>query len=160
MRTYTHQDFDVRRLNLIEVIDVEYALRNLRCRRHYFCSFLRSWLLWNVLSHAVILNAIAISNQTTTETRLQFPFFRAFCRIADSSSINAVNFSSARTTKRFPSPRCASTIQIVRPSQSRADTQPQLHPAFGKSNQITDATRAVVALNRGWCPRESTVFGH
>jgi hypothetical protein len=31
-----------------------------------------------------------------------------------SSSRNAVNFSSARTTKRFPSSRCASTIQIVR----------------------------------------------
>jgi hypothetical protein len=27
-------------------------------------------------------------------------------RIIDSSSINAVNFSSHRTTKRFPSPRC------------------------------------------------------
>jgi hypothetical protein len=26
---------------------------------------------------------------------------------ADSSSTNAVNFSSARTTKRFPSPRCS-----------------------------------------------------
>ena len=42
----------------------------------------------------------------------------------------------------------------------QAATQPKLHPAFGKSNQITDATRAVVALNRGWRPRESTVFGH
>src|SRR5215472_10782368 len=31
---------------------------------------------------------------------------------------------------RLPSPRCASVIQIVRPSQSKADTQPQLHPAF------------------------------
>ena len=36
-------------------------------------------------------------------------------RIADSSSRNAVSFSSARTTKRFPSSRCASAIQIVRP---------------------------------------------
>src|SRR6266576_3797331 len=31
-----------------------------------------------------------------------------------SSSINAVSFSSACTTKRFPLSRCASTIQIVR----------------------------------------------
>ena len=39
-------------------------------------------------------------------------------RIADSSSRNAVSFSSARTTKRFPSSRCASAIQIVRHSRS------------------------------------------
>ena len=43
--------------------------------------------------------------------------------------MNAVSFSSARTTKRFPSSRCASAIQIVRPSESMADTRPQLHPA-------------------------------
>jgi hypothetical protein len=36
-------------------------------------------------------------------------------RIADSSSRKALNFSSARTMKRFPSPRCASAIQTVRP---------------------------------------------
>ena len=41
-------------------------------------------------------------------------------RIADSSSTNAVNFSSARTTKRLPSSRCASAIQIVRPLGSIA----------------------------------------
>jgi hypothetical protein len=43
---------------------------------------------------------------------------------------NAVNFSSARTTKRFPSPRCASAAKIVRPAESNADTQPQLQPAL------------------------------
>src|SRR5262249_49403570 len=32
--------------------------------------------------------------------------------IADSSSINAVSFSSARTTKRFPSSRCASARKL------------------------------------------------
>jgi len=37
------------------------------------------------------------------------------CLVANSSSRNAVSFSSARTTKRFPSSRCASAIQIVRP---------------------------------------------
>src|SRR4029077_8140009 len=37
----------------------------------------------------------------------------------DSSSRNAVSFSSACTTKRFPSPRCASAIQIVRPSRNQ-----------------------------------------
>jgi hypothetical protein len=51
-------------------------------------------------------------------------------RIADSSSTNAVSFSSACTIKRLPSSRCASAIQIVRPSESRAETQPQLHPAL------------------------------
>ena len=46
------------------------------------------------------------------------------------SSRKAANFSSPRTTNRFPSSRCASAIQIVRPAKSRADTQPQLHPAL------------------------------
>src|SRR5262249_8000393 len=41
-------------------------------------------------------------------------------RIVDSGSTNAVSFSSARRTKRFPSPRCASAIQIVHPSRSSA----------------------------------------
>src|SRR5260370_36188565 len=36
----------------------------------------------------------------------------------------------ARTTKRFPSLRCASAIQIVRPSESMADTQSQLQPTL------------------------------
>jgi hypothetical protein len=49
---------------------------------------------------------------------------------ADSSSRNAVNFSSARTTNRFPSSRCASTVNIVRPLESTAETQPQLQPAL------------------------------
>jgi hypothetical protein len=48
-------------------------------------------------------------------------------QIADSSFTNAVSFSSACTTNRF-SPRCASAIQIVRPSQSTAETQPKLQP--------------------------------
>jgi hypothetical protein len=45
-------------------------------------------------------------------------------------STDAVNFSSARTTKRFPSSRCAFAIQIVRPLESIAETQPKLQPAF------------------------------
>src|SRR5947207_14794242 len=51
-------------------------------------------------------------------------------RIADSSFRNAVSFSIARTTKRFPSSCCASTIQIVRPLESIAETQPPLKPAL------------------------------
>src|SRR5439155_26736772 len=62
----------------------------------------------------------------------QFPAIRT----ADSSSTNAVSFSSARTTKRFPS-RCASTIQIVRSSRSRAETQPRLNSAFLRLSATT-----------------------
>jgi hypothetical protein len=51
-------------------------------------------------------------------------------RVAASSSINAVNFSSACTIKRFPSPRCASAMQIVRPRESNGGHVAQLQPAF------------------------------
>src|SRR5206468_7221306 len=51
-------------------------------------------------------------------------------RSADSSSTNAVNFSSARTTKRFPSLRCPSATKIIRPRKSTADIEPQLQPAL------------------------------
>jgi hypothetical protein len=40
-----------------------------------------------------------------------------------SSSRNADSFSSDRTTNLLPLSRCASTIQIVRPSKSTAETQ-------------------------------------
>ena len=52
-------------------------------------------------------------------------------RIADSSFRNAVSFSLVRATNLFPLSRCASTIQIVRPLESIAETQPQLQPALG-----------------------------
>ena len=51
-------------------------------------------------------------------------------RIADSSATNAVSLFIACTTNRFPSSRCASAIQIVRPSESIAETQPKLEPAL------------------------------
>jgi hypothetical protein len=44
--------------------------------------------------------------------------------------------ASARTTKRFPAPRCASAIQIVRPLESTTDTQPQLQPALLRLSAI------------------------
>ena len=47
-------------------------------------------------------------------------------QIARSNSRNAVNFSSACTTKRFPSSRCASATKIVRPSSSTAAMHRQL----------------------------------
>jgi hypothetical protein len=43
-------------------------------------------------------------------------------RIADSNSKNAVSLSSARTMKRFPLPRCASAMEIVRPLESTAES--------------------------------------
>ena len=51
-------------------------------------------------------------------------------RIADSSSANTVNFSSARTTTRFPSLRCGPEIQTVRPLESTVETQPKLQLRF------------------------------
>ncbi len=43
-----------------------------------------------------------------------------------------VNFSSPRTTKPLPSSRCVSAIQIVRPSESTAETQPKLPTGFAE----------------------------
>jgi hypothetical protein len=51
-------------------------------------------------------------------------------RVILSSSTNAVSFSSTRTTKRFPSSRCASATKIVRPCASTVATQRQLQPAL------------------------------
>jgi hypothetical protein len=51
-------------------------------------------------------------------------------QVADSSSTKAVSFSSACTTKRFPSSRCASATKIVRRLKSTVATQPQLQPAL------------------------------
>ncbi len=52
-------------------------------------------------------------------------------RVADSSSTKALSFSSARTTKRLPSSRCASATKIVRPLQSKADMECRLAEAGG-----------------------------
>jgi hypothetical protein len=38
--------------------------------------------------------------------------------------------------KRLPSSGCASKIQIVRPSQSIAETQPKLHPALQSLSEM------------------------
>src|SRR2546423_9942172 len=78
-------------------------------------------------------------------------------RIADSSSKNAVSFSSARTTKRFPSPRCASAIQIMRPSEAKAETQPQLQPALPRLSAMISqfftpgACALLIVLSHLWC---------
>jgi len=60
---------------------------------------------------------------------------------------NAVNFSSARTTKRFPSLRCAFAIRIVRPSESTVATQPQLQPSF-HSRLVGSASRKELCRRR------------
>ena len=72
-------------------------------------------------------------------------------RIADSSSTNAVSFSSARTTNRSPS-RYASAIQMVRPLESTAETQPKLQPALLRLSAIDRAA--------GPQPRSAFGLGH
>jgi hypothetical protein len=68
-------------------------------------------------------------------------------RIADSSSTNAASFSSACTTKRFPSPRCASATKIVRPFESTAETRTNVQPALLRlSAIISQYFRTVIAL--------------
>jgi hypothetical protein len=69
-------------------------------------------------------------------------------RITDSSSRNAVSFSSARTTKRFPSSRCASATKIVRPLESIAETQPRNRMNFSVRPFI-----ACVAIKESGLPR-------
>jgi hypothetical protein len=87
--------------------------------------------------HGILLVAMRVSNADRTVSSCSpsdfyFSNFSLNRRIqtALSNSIKAVNFSSAPTTKRSPSSRCASAIQIVRPSESTAETQPQLQPAL------------------------------
>jgi hypothetical protein len=73
------------------------------------------------------MRAICYENRTNPSSRAA-PNFHAgprLIRVADSSSTNAVSFSSACTIKRFPSPRCASAIQIVRPAESIAENTVQ-----------------------------------
>ena len=52
---------------------------------------------------------------------------RSAPQTVDSSSKNVVNFSSASAAKRFPSSRCASTIQIVRPLLRRSPSSDRLY---------------------------------
>jgi hypothetical protein len=65
-----------------------------------------------------------------------------------SSSRNALSISSERTTNLFPSPRCASTIQSVRPSESTAETHPKLQPALLRLSAISSQSRFTAAFPR------------
>jgi len=56
-------------------------------------------------------------------------------QIAHSSSINPVGILSARITKPFPRPRCASATEIVRAVESTAETQPELQPRSTRAMQ-------------------------
>jgi hypothetical protein len=68
---------------------------------------------------------------------------RSAAQITNSSFKTPSAFHPRRTTKRFPSPRCASAIQIVRPLESIVTTQPQFHPALLRlSVIISDTSRA------------------
>ena len=59
---------------------------------------------------------------------------------------NAVSISSARTTKRFPSSRCASAIQIVCPLESIADSTAPTPTGFAEivSDDFPNTARAAV----------------
>lgn len=46
------------------------------------------------------------------------------------------HFSFARTRKRFPSPQCASAIQIVRPLEFTVETEPHFQPALLRLSTI------------------------
>src|SRR4029077_17302539 len=76
-------------------------------------------------------------------------------QIAASSSKNAVSFSAACTTKRFPLSRCASAIQIVCPlvSTYRLVDVRHLHPLLKELAQcgvghITTASQEFLTLTR------------
>jgi hypothetical protein len=69
-----------------------------------------------------------MKNREIAPTQVRWPgamirsdFYGLTARIADSSSTNAVSFSSARAMKRCPLSRCASALQTVCPLESIAD---------------------------------------
>src|SRR5436189_6027881 len=64
-------------------------------------------------------NFASLSRQQTATSNRRFQFQKS-----------RQLFIRARTTKRFPSSRCASAIQIVRPLEAIAEKQPQLQPAL------------------------------
>jgi hypothetical protein len=66
-----------------------------------------------------------------------------------SNSRKAVSLSSACTTNRFPSPRCASATKIVRPSRSTVATQPQLHPALLRLSAMISQNRFTAGFYQG-----------
>ena len=103
---------------------ISFSLDRERARRRFLFVFLgerkafRLFAANRAFPH--VISAVVVSHR---------PQYSPACH-ADSSSTNAVSFSSARTTKRFTLPRWASAMQIVRPSESTAETQPQLQPAL------------------------------
>jgi hypothetical protein len=67
-------------------------------------------------------------------------------RVSAEASKGEVRSKSSRTTNRFPSSRCASTIQIVRHSQSTADTQAPTPFGFAEivSDDLPSTSRDVI----------------
>jgi hypothetical protein len=84
-----------------------------------------------VKSHlpSIKFHARIVRNHSACWKRNDFP-------VTFSSSIKTVSISSALTMNRFPSPRYASAIQIVRPLESTAETQPQLQRTLLISSAI------------------------
>src|SRR5947208_12606471 len=74
--------------------------------------------------------AMAGGFATTRTDSAQFSIKTRLTKEASSSVQKRRQLSSARTMNRFPSSRCASPIQIVRPLELIVETQPQLQPAL------------------------------
>src|SRR6266446_1398676 len=79
-----------------------------------------AWFQTRLIDAEVGKNVANLSNQFAARASRRFKFR------------TPVNFSSARTTNRFSSSRCASATNIVRPSESTAETQPKLPTGFAE----------------------------
>src|SRR6266513_1724131 len=88
----------------------------------------RRWQMPEMQMYGVHSDSLRQSSPSSAETANR-------CVIL-SSSRNADNISSDRTTNLLPLSRCASTIQSVRPSESTAETQPKLQPALPSLSAI------------------------
>ena len=94
----------------------------------------------NVIEEAFISSAIA---RRALFHGLRSPLGVLADRITESSSTNAVSFSSVRTTKRFPSSPCASAIQIIRGYNPRLQHSPNSNGLCSKS-YFPDRRRTVL----------------
>jgi hypothetical protein len=95
-------------------------------------------------------------------TMCQHCSLNSWIQTALSNSRNAVSISSACTTNRWPSSRCASTIQIVLPSRSTAERQPQLQPALLRLSAMIPniSLHFPLLFDKGLVPFEEPIEQH
>jgi len=81
--------------------------------------------------------------------------------ITDSSFSKAVNFSSACTTKRFPSPRCVSAIQIAFARWNQSPRPSPTPPGFAEivSDDFPVLHAHLSAVNIFWSPGQPEITG-